>query len=271
MTPEERQLLGGLFDRIRDAAQGQQRDAEAEAFINNAVRAQPYAPYLMAQAVIVQEETLKGAAEKIEQLEARVRELEAAARAPEQAAPASSGFLGGFGRSIFGGEQPRPAQAAGGSPGALGLGPARSASGVPSTSGISVPPRPGQGLAGQPAGQQPAPWQQPQQQGGGSSFLKGALGAAAGVAGGMLLANALGGLFRGDSAASAATGQKSGENVASSVEKDSPWGAEPKSAGDDWGSSSAHAAGDDWDNSASVSGDDWDDSSGSGDDWGGDD
>ena len=84
------------------------RDGEAEAFINNAVKAQPYAPYLLAQTVIVQEETLKGAAQKIEELETRLREAEARAAAP--AAQAGGGFLGGFGRSIFGGaEPPRPA------------------------------------------------------------------------------------------------------------------------------------------------------------------
>ena len=68
MTPEERQLLSELFDRVRSAS-GNTRDPEAEAFIADQVRAQPYAPYLMAQAVIVQEEGLKKAAARIEELE----------------------------------------------------------------------------------------------------------------------------------------------------------------------------------------------------------
>ncbi|MGA9488043.1 MAG: DUF2076 family protein, partial [Methylocella sp.] len=42
MSPEERQLLTGLFDRIRGAANAA-RDQEAEALIQDATRAQPYA------------------------------------------------------------------------------------------------------------------------------------------------------------------------------------------------------------------------------------
>jgi hypothetical protein len=51
MTPEERQLLTELFDRVRSAS-GNHRDPEAEAFIAEQIRAQPYAPYLMAQAAL---------------------------------------------------------------------------------------------------------------------------------------------------------------------------------------------------------------------------
>ena len=40
MTPEERQMLGGLFQRVNSAAAAQ-RDPEAESFINNAVGAAP--------------------------------------------------------------------------------------------------------------------------------------------------------------------------------------------------------------------------------------
>ena len=40
MTPEERQMLGGLFQRVNSAA-ATQRDPEAESFISNAVRAAP--------------------------------------------------------------------------------------------------------------------------------------------------------------------------------------------------------------------------------------
>ncbi len=277
MTPEERQLLGGLFDRVREAGQNQQRDAEAEAFINNAVKAQPYAPYLLAQTVIVQEETMKGAVQKIEELEAKVRDLES--RPAQQPAPA--GFLGGLGRSMFGGgESPRANPAMGVTPGAM------TRSGVPSTSGINVPPPPGGQQYGQPMGQQPmgqqpmgqpGPWQQAQQGGGGSSFLKGAMGAAAGVAGGMLLANAVGGMFRGGD-----TGNRGG-GEGSSVSKDGAWGNESKSAdnanwdnsstpsGDDWGTSGNSASGgDSWDNASSASGDDWDSGDSGGDSGGGD-
>ena len=172
MSPEERQLLAGLFDRTR-AASANPRDKEAEAFIAEAVREQPYATYLLAQAVIVQDQALGAANEKLQQLEARVKELEAAQ------ANGGGSFLGG----LFGGGRPAAPTS------------------VPST---GAAPSPWGRQQAAPSPQQYAqsqygqPMQQPQQQGG--SFLKGALGAAAGVAGGMLLANSISGLFNQHSA-----------------------------------------------------------------------
>ena len=52
MSPEERQVLVELFQRT-NAAASQPRDKDAEAFIAEAVRLQPYAPYLLAQAVLL--------------------------------------------------------------------------------------------------------------------------------------------------------------------------------------------------------------------------
>ena len=169
MSPEERQLLAGLFDRTR-AASANPRDKEAEAFIAEALREQPYATYLLAQAVIVQDQALGAANEKLQHLEARVHELEAAQ------ANSGGSFLGG----LFGGGRP-PASTS-----------------VPST-GAAPSPWGRQQIA-QPPVQQGQPYAQPQQPGmmggvGGGGFLKGALGAAAGVAGGMLLANSISGLF----------------------------------------------------------------------------
>ena len=91
MTPEERQLLSQLFDRMH-AASRTPRDREAEDFIAQAVSAQPYAPYLMAQTVIVQEEALKQAAARIEALEAELKAKETG----------SGSFLGGTARPAFG-------------------------------------------------------------------------------------------------------------------------------------------------------------------------
>ncbi len=174
MTPEERQLLAGLFDRIRTSS-ASPRDKEAEAFIADAVREQPYAPYLLAQAVIVQDQALGAANERLEQLEARVQELEAA-----QAGGGS--FLGG----LFGGGRPAPATSV----------PSAGAAPAPSSAPAASPW--GRQQNAQPAMQQAQPYvqQAPQQgiaQGGG--FLRGALGTAAGVAGGMLLANSISNLF----------------------------------------------------------------------------
>lgn len=177
MTPDERKLLAELFDRVQSAS-GNRRDPEAEAFIADNIRAQPYAPYLLAQAVIVQEEGLKNAAAKIEELERQLSEARAQTQAP---APSGGGFLG----SMFGGSRSQPAapppQQAQPAPGPWGY----QRSSVPSAGS------PQGGWGGQQM-QQPMN-QQPQ----GGSFLRGALGMAAGVAGGVMLANSLSGLFSG--------------------------------------------------------------------------
>jgi hypothetical protein len=181
MTPDERQMLSDLFDRIRSTATGA-RDPQAEAFINDAMRAAPFAPYVLAQTVLVQQQALDGAARRISELEAQTRQ---SAPEPQQ----ETSFLGNLGRSLFGG---------------------------PSTS-TSTPPqaRPGaydasayQRSQGQQPNYAPPPsYAPPQQQGGpwggapaapsGGGFLSGALHTAAGVAGGVLLGNALEGMIGG--------------------------------------------------------------------------
>jgi hypothetical protein len=60
MSPEERRLITGLFDRIRSAANAP-RDPEAEALIADAVKSMPYAPYFLAPAVLVQDQALRAA------------------------------------------------------------------------------------------------------------------------------------------------------------------------------------------------------------------
>ncbi len=91
MTPEERQMLADLFERIK-ATGATPRDAQAEAFINDAVRATPFAPYVLSQTVLVQQQALEAAARKMS-------ELEAAAR--QSAEPQEQGsFLGNLGKSL---------------------------------------------------------------------------------------------------------------------------------------------------------------------------
>jgi hypothetical protein len=92
MTPEERDLITGLFSRLR-SADTQAHDAEAEQLINQAVAAQPCAPYLLAQTVLVQEHALANAQGRIAQLEKQVA-------AASQPAPTGGSFLSGLlGRS----------------------------------------------------------------------------------------------------------------------------------------------------------------------------
>jgi uncharacterized protein len=181
MSPEERQLLTGLFDRVRGAA-NTARDQEAEALIQSETRAHPYAPYYLAQTVLVQDQALRAANDRLQDLESKVKDLEGQLASR----PRSGGFLSGIG-SLFGGAGPSPAPRAPAPP----------------------PPPPG-GRWGQSAPQ--GGWQQPQGYpppgaapgpwggqgaGGGGGFLQGALGTAAGVAGGVLLADSIRGLFAG--------------------------------------------------------------------------
>ena len=54
MTPEERQLIADLFDRMRQYG-SPEKDRDAEALINQQVRAIPDATYMLVQSVLVQE------------------------------------------------------------------------------------------------------------------------------------------------------------------------------------------------------------------------
>jgi uncharacterized protein len=82
MQSQERELITGLFGRLQPF-EAQQRDGEAEALIKDLAGRQPAAPYLLVQTVLVQEQALKAAQERIAELEAKAG-----------AAPAASGFLG---------------------------------------------------------------------------------------------------------------------------------------------------------------------------------
>lgn len=179
MSPEESQLLKALFDRTKTAS-ATPRDREAETLIADAVRDQPAAPYYLAQAVIVQEKGLEAAAAHIRQLEERIHALESGNGAPQAAAQ------GGFLSSIFGTGQPQP-------PAPTPAPAVAPTSWRNDTAGQTAGPWGSQAGQQQPSG----PWsQQPTAVGrSGGGFLQGALGTAAGVAGGMLLANSLSGIF----------------------------------------------------------------------------
>ena len=193
MSPEERQMISGLFDRVRDAERAP-RDRDAEAYIASRAKESPNAAYTLAQVVLVQEQALGAAQRRIEELEADLREaLRQAAPAPQQG--------GGFLSSIFGGGAPaRPS------------GPSWSREPQRPPQGFGQQGQPGYGAPPPPQG---GPWGGgPQQQGGpwggqpgfgaaqqparGGGFLTGALTTAAGVAGGMMLANSIQGLFKSD-------------------------------------------------------------------------
>jgi uncharacterized protein len=94
MTPQERQLVDDLFDRLAKV-ESAPRDADASAAIQDGLRKAPNAIYALVQTVLVQDEALKRAA-------ARIQELEQA-HAPEQTQ--SGGFLDSMRDTVFGKEQ----------------------------------------------------------------------------------------------------------------------------------------------------------------------
>lgn len=169
MDKNDQQAIGGLFNKLAGVERlAPQRDSEAETFINSQIAQQPSAPYYMAQTIVVQEQALNAA-------QARIEELEQQAAEPQQS---SGGLFGG----LFGGGQPRRSGA------------------VP-----RVGNRAG-GMGGMAAQQPSFPQQQPglnQQPQRGGGFLAGAAQTAMGVAGGMLLGNAIAGMFGGDEAQAA--------------------------------------------------------------------
>jgi uncharacterized protein len=98
MQSQERDLIAGLFGRLQQF-ESQSRDPEAEALIRDFVARQPASPYLLVQTVLVQEQALKAAQERIAELEAKAG----------GAAPAASGFLGSAPRIGPWGSQPQAA------------------------------------------------------------------------------------------------------------------------------------------------------------------
>ncbi len=96
MTPQERQLVDDLFDRLSQV-ENAPRDPEASAAIVQGLRKAPNAIYALVQTVLLQDEALKRANSRIQELEQ--------ARAPEQTQ--SGGFLDSMRDTIFGQGQSR--------------------------------------------------------------------------------------------------------------------------------------------------------------------
>ncbi|MFJ4067037.1 DUF2076 domain-containing protein [Pseudomonas sp. NPDC089996] len=181
MNTDEQTLIDGLFGRIKQAEDpSQPRDAQAQARIEEHVRQQPAAPYYMAQAILVQEAAIKRLDEQNKQLEAELKQ----ARAQLEATRAGSGNGGGgFLSSIFGAgaRNPEPVQ------------PQRPSAPVASGGGWREPNAPG--FSQQQAQSQQAGFGAAPARSGASSFLGGAMQTAAGVAGGVLLAQGISSLF----------------------------------------------------------------------------
>ena len=147
MTPEEAQLINGLHDRL-DQVPPQSLDTEAERLISSRVAANPHAPYLLTQSVLVLQQAVTGAQTRIADLEKQLAESKLQA---QQAPQGGGSFLSGV-ANLFGSPQP--------------VAPVRQ---VAPPSPVAPPPIPQQAPSA------------------GGSFLQNALGTAAGVAGGALL------------------------------------------------------------------------------------
>ena len=225
MNPQERELIESVFSRLAQLA-GAPKDAEAAALIAERARALPDALYGLVQAVAVQEVTLRQAQAHIAELEQKL-----AGAAPA----AGGGFLGAAAN---------PWAPSGGAP--------RGASPIPTV----APPQGQPVYAAQPAA---SAWGAPAPAAGG--FMRNVATTAAGMAGGMLLAEGISSLFGGHHG-----------GFGGGFGGGSPWGGGGVNEtvenvtvnnyyGDDSGGNSVAA--DDDDNGANIAGD----IGGGGDDW----
>ena len=182
MTPQERQLVDDLFDRL-SKLENAPRDPDAIAAISDGLRKAPGAVYALVQTTLVQDEALKRA-------NARIQELEAA-HASQQ--PQSGGFLDTMRDTLFGTSQSR---------GSVPNVPPREQRPVWNSGQTMQQAQPGYGQPpyGQAYGQGQGYGQgygAPPIGGGGGSFLGTAAAAAAGVVGGSLLLSSIRGMMGG--------------------------------------------------------------------------
>lgn len=197
MTPQERQLVDDLFDRLAKV-ENSPREPDAEAAIMQGLRRAPNAVYALVQTVLVQDEALKRA-------DARIQELEGGAQQPQP----SGGFLDSMRDAILG-----PGQGRGSVPSVRpGDGTQR---GPVWNSGQALnqadarmggdprmnDPRMNDPRAGNPGGGMFG--------GGGGSFLGTAAATAAGVIGGSMLMNSIRGMMGGGSQQSFGSSADSG-------------------------------------------------------------
>jgi hypothetical protein len=105
MTPQERELITNLFDRLAPL-ESAPRDPEAEQTIEEGLKRAPHAIYPLVQTVLVQDEALKAANAKIEEL---LTELGEPPLSQQQQRP--QGFLDTMRDSLFGRRETPPPHA----------------------------------------------------------------------------------------------------------------------------------------------------------------
>ena len=189
MTPQERQLIQELFERLA-SLENNPRDVDAVRAINEGLARAPNALYPLVQTALVQDEALKRA-------DARIRELEDELGVEPGEPVKQAGFLDNMRDALLG----------------------KSHGSVPSVRpGASAAASPW-GNTGNPAGSYGgAPQGQAPMSSGGPSFLGTAAASAAGVVGGALLMNSFRGMFGGHHAGQSAFDPGMGAG--------SPWGGD---------------------------------------------
>jgi uncharacterized protein len=219
MNADERQLITQLFERMRNYG-APEKDREADALINQLVRANPDAVYMLVQSVLGQDQALEATNARVQELEEQVRSMEEGDRSR---GARSGGFLSGY----WGGRQePRssvPQVGSRATPTAYG---SREEARAP-WSQSSPPPQ--------------APPAQPAASGG---FMRSALATAAGVAGGVLVADSLRNMLGGGAHAGPRHDSDSSEEETYVDDRDNDPGTEQAAYEDD-GNDPAFDSGDD--------------------------
>jgi uncharacterized protein len=200
MTPQERDLVAALFERLA-GLEAQPRDAEAERLITQGLTSAPHAIYPLVQTVLLQDEALKRANARIEELEAK--------NSAEPQAPAG-GFLDNMRGALFGRGPAGPGDARGSVPSVRPGGVWNNGQAGAGAAPPAFQPSPGPAMAG-PAMAGPM---------GGGSFLGTAAAAAVGTIGGSLLFNGIRNLMGGGHPA--AFGNYNDPQAATA----SPWGSD---------------------------------------------
>jgi hypothetical protein len=164
MTPQEQRLVDDLFDRLA-TLETNPRDPDAERRVAAGLTRAPHAVYALVQTTLLQDEALKRASERIEELQAML--------APQEQPGQQGSFLDSMRDAVFG----RP--------------PERTSS-VPTIRQQSAAPP----AAAPFTGAQPQmPYPPAPSYGSGGSFLGTAASAAAGVIGGSLLLDGIRSMF----------------------------------------------------------------------------
>jgi uncharacterized protein len=178
MTPQESELVSALFDRLA-RLESVPRDAGAERLMADGLQRAPHAVYALVQTALVQDEALKRANARIEELQAQAADPQTGEEQPS--------FLDSM-RNAFSGRAPAHGSVPSVRPPAPGDQPQS-----PQSQGQSFQGQNSQGYEPQPG--YPPPEYPGGASGSGGSFLGNAASAAAGVIGGALLLDGIRSMF----------------------------------------------------------------------------